>query len=110
MSAVTLRLQKVSQPHDLGWEWEITDQQGRKVGGISEYTLPSSTGEGNHCMIVVSRVHDEIRVEKVLPELHVLVIEWDDVEQRVAHRIGTGSVDEAAWVRAEPEWIKVTLA
>ncbi|KAI8663821.1 HET domain-containing protein [Fusarium keratoplasticum] len=109
-SATTLRLNKVLQGRDLGYEWEMTDQQGRKVGGMSEYALPSSTNEGDHCMIVVSRVHDEIRVEKVLPELHVLVIEWDDVEQRVAHRVGAGSVDEAAWVRAKPEWIKVTLA
>ncbi|KAL6362171.1 hypothetical protein LRP88_04248 [Fusarium phalaenopsidis] len=109
-SANTLRLNKVSQERDLDYEWEMTDQRGRKVGGMSEYALPSTTNEGDHCMIVVSRVHDEIRVEKVLPKLHVLVVEWDDVEQRVAHRVGAGSVDEAAWVRSKPEWIKVTLA
>ncbi|KAM0421152.1 hypothetical protein ACHAPT_011044 [Fusarium lateritium] len=79
-SIATLRLRKVSQRPGLGYEWEMTDQQGRKVGGMSEYALPSSASEGNHCLIVVSRVHDEMRVEKVLPELHVLVIEWDDVE------------------------------
>ncbi|KAJ4188303.1 hypothetical protein NW767_011965 [Fusarium falciforme] len=109
-SATTLRLNKVSQGRDLGYEWEMTDQWGRKVGGMSDYALPSSTNEGDHCMIVVSRVHDEFRVEKVLPKLHVLVIEWDAVEQQVAHRVGAGSVDEAAWVRSKPEWIKVTLA
>ncbi|KAI8716077.1 HET domain-containing protein [Fusarium sp. LHS14.1] len=109
-SATTLQLNKVSQEGDLGYEWEMTDQHGRKVGGMPEHALPSSTNEGNHCLIVVSRVHDEMLVEKVLPKLHVLVIEWDDLEQRVAHRIGAGSVDEAAWVRAKPEWIKVTLA
>lgn len=109
-SANTLRLNKVSQGRDLVYEWEMTDQHSRKVGGMSEYALPSSTNEGDHCLIVASRVHDELQVEKVLTKPHALVIEWDDMEQRVAHRVGAGSVDEAAWVRSKSEWIKVTLA
>ncbi|KAH8730965.1 heterokaryon incompatibility protein-domain-containing protein [Phaeosphaeriaceae sp. PMI808] len=79
-----------------------------KIGAMSEHGCSSSAQTGLHHFIVITRVHDRVQVHKVLPKLHVLMVEWD-VERRVAHRIGTGEVDEGAWAAVQPEWVKVIL-
>ncbi|KAI1403830.1 HET-domain-containing protein [Hypoxylon fuscum] len=86
-----------------------------KVGELKPflpYQAPKLSGE--HSFIVVSRKHNDNDMKVINAErtLHVLAVEWDDRENRVASRICTGDVDEEAWVKLgeRREWMLVTLA
>ncbi|KAI1381458.1 HET-domain-containing protein [Hypoxylon crocopeplum] len=69
---------------------------------------------GKYSFIVVSRKFNDntIKVLKAEKILYVLAVEWDDPVKRVASRICSGEVEEAAWVGLGEarEWILVTLA
>ncbi|KAI8963071.1 HET-domain-containing protein [Daldinia sp. FL1419] len=94
---------------------KIFNEKKEQVGELNPF-LPYQAPKpsGRHSLIVVSRKYNDnnmnvLRAEK---KLNVLVVEWDDPVKRIASRIGTGEVDEEAWVglAEEREWILVTLA
>ncbi|KAI2473342.1 heterokaryon incompatibility protein-domain-containing protein, partial [Annulohypoxylon bovei var. microspora] len=68
---------------------------------------------GKHSFIVLSRKHndDNLKVLKAERKLHTLLVKWEDPIKRVASRICSGEVDEAAWIGlgGQREWILVTL-
>jgi hypothetical protein len=90
-------------------EWGIFTPKGLEVGSLKSPIIPDEWNGETFSFVVISRVYIEDKILKALQRLNVLMIEWDDENSKIASRICSGVVDEKAWVKAEREWLLLTL-
>jgi hypothetical protein len=90
-------------------EWKLYSSIGLEVGSLKGTPIPAEWHENEFSFVVVSRMYVEDKRLRALPRLNVLMITWDDLEAKIASRLSSGIVDEDGWVKAEREWILLTL-
>ncbi|KAI9730326.1 MAG: hypothetical protein M1818_008229 [Claussenomyces sp. TS43310] len=90
-------------------EWQILSAAGEKVGHLKTSDVPEVREDELFSFIVVSRAYIEYKAVIALSELNLLLVSWNDREAYLASRICAAIVEEKAWVKADREWVLVTL-